>query len=93
MARTFDHRIARHMARLPSVRSPVPAGLAFVTFAEKESADEALEALDGTPSLVVGCNMFLDFAQESSRSRYDPRRQPLLHAPRLRAGNLAPART
>lgn len=37
-------------------------GMAFVRFATADHAEEALEALDGTPSVTPGCNMYLDFA-------------------------------
>ena len=42
-------------------------GIAFVRFANPDDADAALEALDGTPSLVTGCNMYVDFAYEERR--------------------------
>ena len=47
---------------LPRVRNNWDAGLAFIRFAEAQAAEAALEALDGTPSPVSGCNMYLDFA-------------------------------
>ena len=47
---------------LPRVRNNWDTGLAFIRFAEVEAAEAALDALDGTPSPIAGCNMYLDFA-------------------------------
>ena len=46
---------------LPRLRSNWDGGLAFIRFADPDEADAALEALDGTPSPISGCNMFIDY--------------------------------
>ena len=51
-------------------------GLAFITFATADDAEEALEALDGTPSLTPGCNMFIDYALVKQRPLYEIRPHP-----------------
>ena len=48
--------------QLPRVRNNWDAGLAFIRFADPDEADAALEALDGTPSPIAGCNMFIDYS-------------------------------
>ena len=58
-----------------SVQTPTLAcnwdpGITFVTFATPQHAEAALEALDGTPSCVPGCNMYVDFAEVKETARY-----------------------
>lgn len=48
---------------LPRVANNWDGGLAFVRFADTDEAEAALVALDGTPSVVIGCNLFVDFAE------------------------------
>ena len=48
--------------RLPRLKNNWDSGFAFVKFTNPEDAEKALEALDGTPSLVPGCNIFVDHA-------------------------------
>lgn len=46
---------------LPRLRNNWDGGLAFIRFSHPDEADDALEALDGTPSPIAGCNMFIDY--------------------------------
>ena len=46
---------------LPRLNNEWDQGLAFIRFSHPDEADTALEALDGTPSPIVGCNMFIDY--------------------------------
>ena len=46
---------------LPRLPNEWDQGLAFIRFSHPDEADTALEALDGTPSPIAGCNMFLDY--------------------------------
>lgn len=48
--------------RLPRLHHNWDGGMAFVRFADGEQAEAALQALDGTPSPIVGCNLFVDYA-------------------------------
>lgn len=48
--------------RLPRLGNGWDQGLAFVRFDDPDEAEAALEALDGTPSPIVGCNMYIDYA-------------------------------
>ena len=66
----------REHGQVVSVQTPTLAcnwdpGITFVTFATPEHAEAALEALDGTPSCVPGCNMYVDFAEVKETARYD----------------------
>ena len=47
---------------VPRLRNRWDQGLAFVRFADAAAADAALAALDGTPSPISGCNMYIDYA-------------------------------
>ena len=47
--------------RLPRLLNRWDQGRAFIRFSDPDEADAALEALDGTPSPIVGCNMFCDY--------------------------------
>jgi len=51
--------------RLPRLKCNWDGGLAFVHYRRPEEAYQALRNLDGTPSCVSGCNMFVDFAEEA----------------------------
>ena len=46
---------------LPRLANNWDQGLAFIRFEDPDCADAALEALDGTPSPIQGCNMFIDY--------------------------------
>ena len=48
--------------QLPRLRNNWDAGLAFIRFTDPDEADAALEALDGTPSPIAGCNMYIDYS-------------------------------
>jgi len=57
--------------KTPTLRCRWDPGQTFVTFAAPEQAEAALEALDGSPSCVPGCNMYVDFAEIKETARYD----------------------
>lgn len=48
---------------IPRLACNWDGGIAYVRFESGEEAERALLALDGTPSCVAGCNMFIDYAQ------------------------------
>lgn len=50
------------LLRLPRLRNNWDYGFGYIHYAEADAAEAALDALDGTPSPVVGCNMYIDFA-------------------------------
>ena len=49
-------------------------GMGFILFQTPEDAEQALEALDGTPGPTPGCNMYLDYKVE--RPLYEVRPTP-----------------
>lgn len=59
---TFGEFGAIDRVRLPRLKNNWDGGLGFVHFARAEDAEIALTTLDGTPSFVRGCNMYIDFA-------------------------------
>lgn len=61
LERTFGAHGAVEVS-LPRLRNNWDGGMAFVKYAEPDAAEAALERLDGTPSLVTGCNLFVDHA-------------------------------
>lgn len=48
---------------IPRLKCNWDGGMAYVRFAHAEDAQRALEELDGTPSCVPGCNMYVDYAR------------------------------
>ena len=50
--------------RIPRLKCNWDGGMGYVTFRRPEEAYQALRRLDGTPSCVAGCNMYIDFAAE-----------------------------
>ena len=75
-------RIAR--VRTPRVKNNWDQGFGFVEFEEADAAEAALESLDGTPSLVEGCRMFVDFAKASQGEPLMQLRPPPILPPRRR---------
>ena len=70
----MEQKFGEH-GQVVSVQTPTLAcnwdpGITFVTFATPQHAEAALEALDGTPSCVPGCNMYVDFAEVKETARY-----------------------
>ena len=72
-ARFSVHGDVEHVL-LPRRKCNWDSGLAFVQFRTPDDADQALEALDGTPGPTPGCNMYLDYAVR--RSLYELRPHP-----------------
>ena len=64
LERTFGAHGALEEVSVPRLRNNWDGGLAFVRFADADEAEAALERLDGTPSLVTGCNLFVDYAYQ-----------------------------
>ena len=62
------------MVGAPRHKAPCQAAFGrytFVTFSSPDHAEAALEALDGTPSCVPGCDMYVDFAELKDIADYD----------------------
>lgn len=51
--------------RVPRLQCNWDGGIAFVRFTSSRSAHKALRHLDGSPSCILGCNMYIDFAEET----------------------------
>ena len=70
--------------RTPRVKNNWDQGFGFVEFEEADAAEAALESLDGTPSLVEGCRMFVDFAKANQGEPLMQLRPPPILPPRRR---------
>lgn len=68
----FSVHGAVERVRLPRRKCNWDSGLAFVVFRTPQDAEQALEALDGTPGPTPGCNMFLDYAVRKPLYRIRP---------------------
>ena len=65
---------------LPRVKSNWDGGFGFVDYIHREDADAALNALDGRPSIVPGCRLFVDFAKAVDEPLVRLRPPPVLPA-------------
>ncbi len=70
LEQTFGAFGAIDELRMPRLRNNWDSGHAFIRYADAASAEEALDRLDGTPSIVSGCNMFVDYAYPKPLVQY-----------------------
>ena len=60
---------------MPRLASNWDPGYGFVRFAQPDDALRAIEELDGSPSCVKGCNMYLDLAERKPLALLRTRRE------------------